>query len=102
MPFERSRAHGAAVGGMAVVALAGLSVVGLVVAQGRLERYDFGRPVRATSVSPVTVPPSTGPAPSTTASTTPTTPTTTVVPGPPTGLLADLFASMNADRAANG
>jgi len=101
MAFERLRAHGAAVSTVAVFALAGVSVVSLAVAHGRLKEFDRDNPAdTATAGASVeTVPPSTGPAPSPTA----TPPTTTAAkPGPPAGMFAELFALMNADRGARG
>ena len=96
MAFERLRAHGAAVGTVAVLAVAGVSVLSLAVAEGRLEQFDRdGRADAATTVPAVTP----TPAPP---STTTTAPTATVVSGPPSGLLAELFALMNADRASRG
>ena len=95
MALERLRAHGAAVGTIAVVAAGALSVVSLVVTEGRLEQFDQSHDRGAATA--------TAPAHSAaTTPTTPTTPTTTAVPGPPVGLLSELFALMNADRAANG
>jgi uncharacterized protein YkwD len=87
MAFERLRAHGAAVGTTAVIALAGVSVVSLAVAEGRLEQYDRDRGAAAGTAA---------------SHSTTTTPTTTIVPGPPSGLLSELFARLNADRAAHG
>jgi uncharacterized protein YkwD len=99
MAFERLRAHGAAVGTIAVIIVAGVSVVSLVVAEGRLEQVDHnGRADGASTVPVVASPPSIDPAPSTMSTTT----TTTAVPGPPSGLVAEPFALMNADRAARG
>jgi uncharacterized protein YkwD len=99
MAFERLRAHGAVVSTVAVMAVAGVSVASLAVAQGRLKEFD--RDTRsdasaAAAVSVEAVPPSPAPADST------TTTTTAVRQGPPAGLLAELFSVMNADRAARG
>jgi len=92
MAFERLRAHGAAVGTAAVLAIAGVSVLSLAVAEGRLEQFDRdGRADAATTLRAV--------APASTAA---TPPTATVVPGPPSGLLGELFALLNADRAGRG
>ena len=100
MAFERLRAHSAVVGAVAVMAIAGVSVISLVVAEGRLEQFDhYDASDAAAAAHVATVPPSTGPAPS--PSTPP--PTDTVVEsGPPSGLFAELFASINADRAGRG
>src|SRR5262245_439747 len=103
MAFERLRAHGAAVGTIAVVTLAGVSVTALLLAEGRLERYDPDRPAPAATGSLLATPATTEPAPATTdPAPLTTTSTPTVVPGPPSGLLAEVFESMNADRSANG
>jgi uncharacterized protein YkwD len=96
MAFERLRAHGAVVGTVAVIAVAGLSVVSLVGAEGRFEQFDRDGGAGAGTTASHSTPPATDPVPST------ATPTTTAVPGPPSGLLAELFALMNADRAAHG
>jgi uncharacterized protein YkwD len=89
MAFERLRAHGAAVGTVAVLAVAGVSVVSLAVAEARLEQFDHdGRAEAATTLPAMS--------PST------TTPPATAAPVPPSGLLAELFALMNADRAGRG
>src|SRR5262245_6731543 len=96
MAFERLRAHGAAVGTIVAIAVGGLSVVSLVVAEGRLEQFDPDRGAGAASALAPPAPPATDPTPST------TTPITTAVHGPPTPLLTELFALLNADRAANG
>ena len=111
MAFERLRAHGAVVGTLAVLAIGAVSVGSLVVAEGRLEQFDRNRRTAAATAaaSSSTVPPAAvatpatdpAPAPAPTA-TTSTTTTTAVAPGPPSGLLRDLFATMNADRTANG
>jgi uncharacterized protein YkwD len=100
MALERVRAHGAAVGTIAVVALAGLSVVSLVLAEGRLEQFDRDHDTTATTASAVPAPPAPPAPPATDPG--PSAPPTTVAPGPPSGLLADLLASINADRVANG
>ncbi len=100
MAFERLRAHSAIVGAVAVSAVAGVSVASLVVAEGRLKRLDrYDANDAAATVPVATVPPSTGPAPS--ATSTPTT-TTAIESVPPSGLLTELFALMNADRARRG
>jgi len=99
MAFERLRAHSVAVSTVAVVAVAGVSVLSLVVAQGRLKEYDRNLHADTTSAAPrETVPPSTSPGASPASSTT----TTAVKPGPPAGMLTDLFVFMNADRSARG
>jgi uncharacterized protein YkwD len=92
MAFERLRAHGAAVGTSAVLVLAGVSVMSLAVAETRLEQYDRDGRADAATVLPSTPPPST----------TTTAPAAPVVSGPPSGLLAELFALLNADRAGRG
>ena len=105
MALERLRAHGAAVGTVAVIAVAGVSVVSLAVAQGRLKEFDRDHRGETTSAAPSEiVPPSTGPgglsevvSPSTS-----TTTTTVAKSGPPPGLATELFALMNSDRAARG
>jgi len=100
MAFERLRAHSAVVGAVAVIVMGGVSVASLVVAEGRLERFDRDHGGDAAATAPVaTVPPSTGPAPSPS-----TPPATTVVvdSGPSPGLLTELFALINADRARRG
>jgi uncharacterized protein YkwD len=94
MAFERLRAHTGAVGAVAVLAVAGVSVASLVVAESRLEQFDQDRRADTTIVPVEAAPPSTGPAPSTT--------TTIVVSGPPAGFSSELFARMNADRATRG
>jgi uncharacterized protein YkwD len=99
MAFDRLRAHGAAVGTVAVIAVAGVSVLSLVVAQGRLKEFDRDTRTEASSSAPAEkVPPSTSPA----ASPAPSTTTTTVKSGPAAGTLTELFALMNADRSARG
>src|SRR5262245_61548420 len=99
MAFERLRAHRVVAGAIAVVALAGVSVASLIVAEGRLEQYDQDAGATASTRPAVTTPPSTGPLPSTTA---PPTTSTTVVAGPPAGFAAELFALINADRGTRG
>src|SRR5262245_47099042 len=91
MAFERLRAHGAAVGAVAVLALGGVSVASLVVAEGRLEQFDQNGDARATSNGST-------PAPATPT----TTSTTTVVTAPPAGFASELLELMNADRARRG
>ena len=99
MAFERLRAHSAVVGAVAVIALAGVSVVSLVVAEGRLKQLDrYDGSDAAATVPDATVPPSTGPAPSPSSTTT----TAVIVSGPPSGLLTELYVLINADRARRG
>src|SRR3954454_7664892 len=97
MAFERLRAHGAVVSTVAVLALAGASVVSLVVAEGRLKEFDRDRPSDTAA---------TGTTETGATTETPTPAATTTNPaagkqGPPAGLLTELFALMNADRAAH-
>ena len=94
MAFERLRAHGAAVGAVAVLVLGGVSVASLVVAEGRLERFDQDKGETASS-SQSTSMAETEPAP-------PTTTTTIAVAGPPAGFATELFELMNDDRATRG
>jgi uncharacterized protein YkwD len=91
MAFERLRAHGAAVGTAAVLANAGVSVLSLAVAEGRLEQFDRNGVADAATTLPSAAP-----------STTAATPPATAAPGPPSGLAAELFALINADRAGRG
>ena len=99
MAFERLRAHGALVGAIAVVAVAGVSVTSLIVAEGRLEQFDRDGGATSSSTRASSAPaPTTDRAPSTTAPPT----TTTTVAGPPAGFATELFGLMNADRANRG
>lgn len=105
MAFERLRAHGAAVGTVAVMVVAGVSVASLAVAQGRLKEFDRDTRGTTSAASAETVTPSTspGPAPSPTeGTTTTTTPTAAARQSPPSGVLTELFSLMNADRSARG
>jgi uncharacterized protein YkwD len=91
MAFERLRAHGAAVGAVAVLLLGGLSAASLVVAEGRLAELDqdaAARAERTTTTTPTT----------TTAAAT----TATVTSGPSVGFAAELFTLINSDRATRG
>jgi uncharacterized protein YkwD len=93
MAFERVRAHGAVVGAVAVLALAGVSVASLVVAEGRLERFDGDAGAASSSARPsvTTLAPTTAPDTA-----------TTFVSDPPAGFAIELFALVNADRATRG
>jgi uncharacterized protein YkwD len=99
MAFERLRAHSAVVGAVAVIAVAGVSVASLVVAEARLKQLDrYDGSDAAATVPDATVPPSTGPAPAPSSTTT----TTVIESGPPSGLLTELYVLINADRARRG